>query len=202
MCICCFYMINIRSYVNLYGYWTVFTFIVGAMIVLKNFILYNIVIDSKYFCPSPSSKSFPNLFWSHLLKQNFYIKPPKHHVVRCLKKLNKKSRDTLTCNGNWCHGGSCATERRKQHGGEEWWLGLHDDAFPFLGPRIILLIWRMYQWVALLIFLYVLSHPADTENNRLHAPFFQHITNEYNKISNLNHSLRSLHYTHKMNAQW
>jgi hypothetical protein len=108
---------------------------------------------------------------SHVETEFLYKAPqtPRGPLVKKTDKKNKKSRDTLTCNGSWCHGGSCTTERRKQHGGEELRLGLHDDALSFLGPRIILLIWRMYQRITLFVLFHVLSHPADTENKTLYA---------------------------------
>lgn len=44
---------------------------------------------------------------------------------------------------------------------------LHDYALAFLGPGIVLLVGRVYQWVILLVLFHVLPHPAEKKNKRV-----------------------------------
>lgn len=47
------------------------------------------------------------------------------------------------------------------------WPRLHDYALAFLGPGIVLLVGRVYQWVIPLVLFHVLPHPAEKKNKRV-----------------------------------
>lgn len=47
------------------------------------------------------------------------------------------------------------------------WPRLHDYTLAFLGPGIVLLVGRVYQWVILLVLFHVLPHPAEKKNKRV-----------------------------------
>ena len=47
------------------------------------------------------------------------------------------------------------------------WPRLHDYALAFLGPGIVLLVGRVYQWVIPLVLFHIFPHPAKKKNKRV-----------------------------------
>lgn len=47
------------------------------------------------------------------------------------------------------------------------WPRLHDYTLAFLGPGIVLLLGRVYQWIILLVLVHVFPHPAEKKNKRV-----------------------------------